>query len=270
MSSTLGYTTTPTAGTFTQTSAASEAAAIAATTPGGGSIAVFAVSAHFRASDSSTQTAYLCLWSGAGTLQRDASVTISGGQQWYTATISEITLLASQSQFIGFQLGSIGYTTEYDNTGTSYKGTSGSAPPQGMSFGTSGFGNIGAYITYNTAPSISSFSPGNGGPGTVVTITGAEFSTVTSVAFNGTSASFSITDDSHINATVPSGATTGLISVTNPIGTANSASNYVVADGWVLRSGIWTQGNVLVERSSAQVNAQEIAVLRSSVWTPGA
>ncbi|MCX6291268.1 MAG: hypothetical protein NT126_05840 [Bacteroidetes bacterium] len=59
-------------------------------------------------------------------------------------------------------------------------------------------------------------------------ITGSNYSTVTSVKFNGTSAAFIINNSGQVTATVPVGATTGLISVTNPCGTVSSASSFTV------------------------------------------
>ena len=90
-------------------------------------------------------------------------------------------------------------------------------------------GSIEIYLTYTGAaiiPFVTSFTPTVGGPGTSVTLTGGFYLGATSVAFNGTSASFSITDDTHITATVPSGATAGTISVTNPSGTGTSAGTF--------------------------------------------
>ncbi|MCG8607193.1 IPT/TIG domain-containing protein, partial [bacterium] len=63
-------------------------------------------------------------------------------------------------------------------------------------------------------PAVSSFAPSNGGIGTQVTITGSAFTGVSDVRFNGTSVtSLNIDSDSQIQAQVPSGATTGVISV---------------------------------------------------------
>ncbi|MFZ4484695.1 MAG: beta strand repeat-containing protein, partial [Chthoniobacterales bacterium] len=78
------------------------------------------------------------------------------------------------------------------------------------------------------APTVTSFSPSGGPAGTSVVITGANFSTATTVAFNGATASFTIDNSTQITATVPGAATTGLISVTNPGGTGFSASSFTV------------------------------------------
>ena len=78
------------------------------------------------------------------------------------------------------------------------------------------------------APTISSFSPTSGPSGTSVSVTGTGFTGATSVKFNGTTATFSVADDSHISATVPASATTGTITVITAAGTATSASAFTV------------------------------------------
>jgi hypothetical protein len=82
-------------------------------------------------------------------------------------------------------------------------------------------------VTVMTA--ITGFTPVSGNVGTVVTISGANFTGATSVKFNGTAATtFTVNSATQITATVPSGATSGKISVTTPNGTAQSASNFTV------------------------------------------
>src|SRR5579859_2395561 len=78
------------------------------------------------------------------------------------------------------------------------------------------------------SPTLTSFSPTSGQVGTTVTLTGTNFTGATGVKFNGGSATFSVTDASHISTTVPTGATTGTISVTTPGGTATSANSFTV------------------------------------------
>jgi hypothetical protein len=81
-------------------------------------------------------------------------------------------------------------------------------------------------------PTISSFAPATGVIGTPVTITGTGFndapSPVSSVKFNGVTATFTVNSDTQITATVPAGATTGAITVTDSEGTATSATNFTV------------------------------------------
>jgi hypothetical protein len=88
----------------------------------------------------------------------------------------------------------------------------------------------GADAAFAAAPTIDSFSPASGPVGTSVTIHGNNFTgpDVTSVTFDGTSATFTIDNPQRITATVPAGATTGPIAVTNPDGTATSSTNFTV------------------------------------------
>jgi hypothetical protein len=88
----------------------------------------------------------------------------------------------------------------------------------------------GADAAFAAAPTINSFSPTSGPVGTSVTIHGNDFTgpDVTSVTFDGTSATFTIDNAQRITATVPAGATTGPIAVTNPDGTATSATDFTV------------------------------------------
>ena len=75
---------------------------------------------------------------------------------------------------------------------------------------------------------ISSFTPASAPVGTEVTIKGVRFNSLTAVAFNGTPATFVLDADTLVRATVPVGATTGKISMTNAIGTGSSATNFTV------------------------------------------
>ncbi len=100
-------------------------------------------------------------------------------------------------------------------------------------------------ITLSGAPIISSFTPNTGSAGTVVTITGSNFTGSSSVAFNGTAAtSFTVNSATQITATVGAGTTTGLISVTNGVGTGTSATTFVVPQAPVVTSFSPTSGAV--------------------------
>ena len=78
-------------------------------------------------------------------------------------------------------------------------------------------------------PVISGFSPSTGPPGTPVTITGSGFTGVKEVRFNGTATTFNFLSDAQVATTVPSGATTGKITLTTTSGTTTSASNFTVS-----------------------------------------
>jgi len=77
---------------------------------------------------------------------------------------------------------------------------------------------------------VSSFSPGSGPvTTTAVTIRGVGFTGATAVRFNGVAATtFSVASDTEIWANVPVGASTGRISITSPLGTAQSSTDFVV------------------------------------------
>lgn len=77
-------------------------------------------------------------------------------------------------------------------------------------------------------PAISGFSPASGPLNSNVTITGTNLVFATNVTFNGTSASFTIGSTTQIVATVPAGATSGLIQVQTLGGTATSSSSFTV------------------------------------------
>ncbi|MCI1188057.1 FG-GAP-like repeat-containing protein [Hymenobacter sp. DH14] len=79
-------------------------------------------------------------------------------------------------------------------------------------------------------PVITSFTPTSGAVGTPVVITGTAFAGTTAVRFNGTNApGFVINSNTRITVNVPTGATTGAISITTPNGTGTSATAFAVA-----------------------------------------
>src|SRR5207249_5663838 len=78
-------------------------------------------------------------------------------------------------------------------------------------------------------PTITSFTPTSGAVGASVTINGTNFTGATAVTFNNVGATiFAVSSATAITATVPVGAGTGPIAVTNPDGTGTSASNFTV------------------------------------------
>jgi hypothetical protein len=83
-------------------------------------------------------------------------------------------------------------------------------------------------LTLQTAPTISSVAPTSGPVGTVVTIRGVNLSGATKVRFNSTPAKITSDSASKIVTAVPTGATTGKITVTTPAGSASSSSAFSV------------------------------------------
>ena len=80
----------------------------------------------------------------------------------------------------------------------------------------------------STLPTITGFTPASGVVGASVTINGTNFISPSAVRFNGVNATFTVNSTTQIVATVPTGATTGPITVIQPSGTATSAGNFTV------------------------------------------
>ncbi|MGH7164138.1 MAG: kelch repeat-containing protein [Nitrospiraceae bacterium] len=86
-------------------------------------------------------------------------------------------------------------------------------------------------LTTVAAPTITSFTPPSGTAGTTVTISGTNFDPVANkneVKFVGVLATVTAASAISLTVTVPSGATTGPITVTTRGGTATSATNFTV------------------------------------------
>ncbi len=94
------------------------------------------------------------------------------------------------------------------------------------------------------APSITSFTPTSGPVGTNVTISGSGFTGTTAVTFHGTAANFNVVSSTRITATVPSGATSGTIAVTNPGGKGTSTTSFIVIAAPTVTSFTPTSGPV--------------------------
>jgi hypothetical protein len=93
--------------------------------------------------------------------------------------------------------------------------------------------------------SISSLTPSSSIVGSTVVISGSGFTGATGVSFNGTSAtSFTVNSNSQITATVPTGATTGTISVTvNGVCTTVSSTPFTVnASTITLNLNVFVEG----------------------------
>jgi uncharacterized repeat protein (TIGR03803 family) len=70
--------------------------------------------------------------------------------------------------------------------------------------------------------------PTGGSVGQSVIVLGNNLTGSTSVTFHGVEAKFTVESDTYIKATVPAGATTGVVSVVTPSGTLNSNPQFVV------------------------------------------
>ncbi len=80
---------------------------------------------------------------------------------------------------------------------------------------------------------VAQVSPSSGSPGSTVTIYGTGFDTIsdTAISFNGLAATPISVSPTQIVVTVPSGATSGSVSVAAPAGTATSVMSFTVTSG---------------------------------------
>jgi len=124
---------------------------------------------------------------------------------------------------------------EYQNPEALFQATLGTFYGETVSGG--GYGSCFADSTCGTVFSVAAglppfveTVPTTGQVGEAVSILGTNLTGATSVTFNGTVAVFTIESDTYINATVPTGATTGTVSVVTPSGTLSSNVNFVVSN----------------------------------------
>lgn len=99
-------------------------------------------------------------------------------------------------------------------------------------------------LTVNVIPpsALTSFSPTSGNVGSNIVISGANLSSITNVQFNGVNALFTLNNASQITATVPAGATTGLITLVGTCNTVNSATAFTVTGGVTLNLSVLVEG----------------------------
>src|SRR5207249_2711088 len=88
--------------------------------------------------------------------------------------------------------------------------------------------DMGAYELLTTTASVSGFTPSSGLVGITVTVMGTHFAGATAVKFGGVdAASFHVLTPGKLTAVVPTGAVTGVISVTAG-GTGSSTDSFTV------------------------------------------
>ncbi len=114
---------------------------------------------------------------------------------------------AADGKFYGVTLGDGGVNTNAVLNGTIWSLDAGLAPP---------------------APAITAFRPASAKIGSQVVVEGNHFVGTTAVAVNGVNAAFQILSVNYIRLTVPTGATTGLIAITNGGGTMISTKSFTV------------------------------------------
>jgi YD repeat-containing protein len=117
-----------------------------------------------------------------------------------------------------------------------------------------------------TAPTITSFTPNVGSSGMSVTLTGTNFQTITSsnkVAFNGINATINSATATSIVTTVPSGASSGRLTVSTPDGKAVSANDFYIPPPPYLGTDVESIGRIAFgETKTVTINTgNKIAML---------
>ena len=95
-----------------------------------------------------------------------------------------------------------------------------------------------------SVPTISGLQPSSGPEGATVVVAGTNLTGASALSFNGTAATFTVNSATQITATVPTGATTGKVSVTTPNGAATSSTNFTVTTAPTITSFAPTSGPV--------------------------
>ncbi|HUO27974.1 MAG TPA: choice-of-anchor tandem repeat GloVer-containing protein [Bryobacteraceae bacterium] len=89
-------------------------------------------------------------------------------------------------------------------------------------------GTLASAAPFDVTPQLLSFAPASGKPGTGVAITGESLTQTQNVTFDGVAAKFTVVSDTKITTTVPSGASTGTITVYTSGGKAVSATDFTL------------------------------------------
>ena len=148
-------------------------------------------------------------------------VTVTGGTMGY-GVIFQITPTGAYSILYNFD-GTHG-ASPHESTPTQH--TNGKIYGLTESGGTYNQGVVYCF-DMGLAPFVSLVSA-SGKVGKTIEVLGQGFTGTTVVSLNGTAATFTVVSDTYLKATVPSGATTGFVTVTTPSGTLTSNKPFTV------------------------------------------
>jgi IPT/TIG domain len=113
-------------------------------------------------------------------------------------------------------------------------------------------------LTVVQPPTLIGFSPTHAPIGAQVTISGTGLALVTAVDFYGTPATFVIDSDVQLRATVPAGAASGRIHVTNPAGNATSSAAFAVDLPPAAKFGLWSSAEELATKPMSGVPWEQL------------
>ena len=197
--------------------------------------------------NSSSNTAGVLLGNGDGTFRPAATFGTGTGSYPYSLAVADVNgdgkpdLLTANNNsstagvLLGtgdgtFRAGTFSTGTGSNPRGIAVADVNGDGKPDLL---TANIGSNTAGVLLNTtvyyAPTLMDSNPTSGPVGTSVTLTGINLSGATFVAFNDFAAPFVVNNATTVTATVPTGATSGPITVTTPGGTSNRLPFTVVA-----------------------------------------
>ncbi|RZK99012.1 MAG: VCBS repeat-containing protein, partial [Hymenobacter sp.] len=114
-------------------------------------------------------------------------------------------------------------------------------------------------------PTIASFTPASGAPGTSVTVTGTNFTGATAVTLNGVAVpSYTVNSAASLVFSVPANGTSGVIAITTPGGTATSSTAFTVLNPTPVLYSI-SPNRVLVNSGSFTLTVNGMGFVAGSV-----
>jgi uncharacterized repeat protein (TIGR03803 family) len=154
-----------------------------------------------------------------------------GSGSWFFAWggIYEITPKGEFKSLYGFCCSSRGFSPldpVFQSTDGNFYGTTALGGIGGWKGEAFGFGTV--FQFSNGLRPLVETVPAAGRAGQSIIILGNGLTGSTSVTFNGVAAEFTVESDTYIRATVPEGATTGMVSVVTPSGALNSSPQFLV------------------------------------------
>ncbi|MDB5267684.1 MAG: hypothetical protein JWP58_724 [Hymenobacter sp.] len=156
-------------------------------------------------------------WTYNGTITGSGTGSSIRGLDGQVSTAGVVTLVASGS----------GLYLLNDNSGYNAAPSIATLPASIATAGTN-YSFRGAAFA-NAVPTITNIAPVSGQTGTPVTITGTNFTNARAVTLNGAAiTAFTVVSATSLTFNVPTGATSGTITVTTPLGTATSTGTFTV------------------------------------------
>ncbi len=126
------------------------------------------------------------------------------------------------------------------------------------------------FLTGTGRPTISNFTPSSGRAGDSIVLSGGNFAGVTAVRFGNIDANFTINSLGQLTATVPTGATTGRITIVNGYDSTESSSDFTIVSAPILISQIYGAGGnsgAIYNRDYVEIHNRSGTSVNLSGWS---